>query len=342
MSEREIAEIFAAAYSKAGNIQNAVSGYAKAGLHPYNPDKFTDEEFVASELTDIPLNVVEPAADVSSGAVTTQEHQNEVIISFQCTVTANESCTNPETRPLADVSSSGVEGNTDQQTTVLVHRSGLEDSVEQPNTSDNMLESSREKQVNASTVQCLSELCNEMPAHSNTAKAVVQGISSEICSFADLIPIPKKLSQIPTRKRKVAHAEVITASPYKNSLLAAKSPNSSKPATKPNRRTSSGKKIRHKKKVELLKKNAGKESATNATLDSDDEPLAVLRKQHPTGTLADNTMCKSCRVTYGDPNDPRKTEEWFQCDGCSIWLHESCAELFGAFGDEDYLCKMCL
>ena len=54
-------------------------------------------------------------------------------------------------------------------------------------------------------------------------------------------------------------------------------------------------------------------------------------------------MCKFCDKKYGDPEDPLRDEEWVSCQKCSVWLHESCAEKYGVFDDdEDYLCQLCI
>jgi len=54
VTEGVVTEIFAAVYSQAANMKNAVSGFQKSGLHPYNPDIFTDSDFMAADVTDVP------------------------------------------------------------------------------------------------------------------------------------------------------------------------------------------------------------------------------------------------------------------------------------------------
>jgi len=64
--------------------------------------------------------------------------------------------------------------------------------------------------------------------------------------------------------------------------------------------------------------------------DSDDDvPLSVIRANNSSV----DSGCKVCSVKYGDPADPKKTEEWVRCNSCGTWLHDSCAEEYGAFGD---------
>jgi len=55
VTESQVAELFAEAYNRAATLKNAHSGFAVSGIHPYNPAKFDDKDFIASELTDRPL-----------------------------------------------------------------------------------------------------------------------------------------------------------------------------------------------------------------------------------------------------------------------------------------------
>lgn len=78
--------------------------------------------------------------------------------------------------------------------------------------------------------------------------------------------------------------------------------------------------------------------------DGDDEqtPLSViagkLRKKR-----SDENTCRCCNVRYADPNDPRIYDDWVSCTRCSSWLHETCADNFGVFDEQDgYLRKQCM
>jgi len=53
----EVAVIFASAYNRCANMQKAVSGFQSCGLWPYNPDRFTDDDYAASYLTEEPSNI---------------------------------------------------------------------------------------------------------------------------------------------------------------------------------------------------------------------------------------------------------------------------------------------
>ena len=63
VSEWQIAEIFSAAYGKAATVQNACNGFRKAGIIPFRRDLFTDEDFAASAITDVPLETPSQPSD---------------------------------------------------------------------------------------------------------------------------------------------------------------------------------------------------------------------------------------------------------------------------------------
>ena len=70
VTEADVAEIFGKVYSVAANYGNAASAFAKTGINPFNPDIFTDADFLAADVTDMPadpeVSTVAPAAESSS------------------------------------------------------------------------------------------------------------------------------------------------------------------------------------------------------------------------------------------------------------------------------------
>lgn len=55
VTQFQIGALFNEAYCKAATVQNAVNGFAKTGIVPFNPDIFPDYMYEASETTNIPL-----------------------------------------------------------------------------------------------------------------------------------------------------------------------------------------------------------------------------------------------------------------------------------------------
>lgn len=88
----EIGKIFGLAYNKSATINNAVSGFRKAGIVPYNPDVFSDFDFMAASTTETPYtpnttNIVDQSIDnktlLSSNATDTVDQfiNNETTLS---------------------------------------------------------------------------------------------------------------------------------------------------------------------------------------------------------------------------------------------------------------------
>ena len=109
------------------------------------------------------------------------------------------------------------------------------------------------------------------------------------------------------KKRKVAHAEIITSSPYKQHLVETqhRSACASKPKTK-NKQLSKTKRVSRKK-----------------------------------AALGLATPCHKCGVDFGDMADLKRNDDWFQCEPCSAWFHESCGEEVGILDDDSFTCQKC-
>lgn len=52
----KIAKIFGEAYLKAAVMSNAINGFSKTGIHPLNPDVFSESDYLAAATTDIEYN----------------------------------------------------------------------------------------------------------------------------------------------------------------------------------------------------------------------------------------------------------------------------------------------
>ena len=53
VTEFQIAALFGSAYTKAATVSNAISGFRKCGINPFNPHIFSDDDFAASDVTDM-------------------------------------------------------------------------------------------------------------------------------------------------------------------------------------------------------------------------------------------------------------------------------------------------
>jgi len=52
ISEMEFSEIFSEAYGLAASVRNAVNGFRAAGIHPYDPQRFTPDDYFGCAVTD--------------------------------------------------------------------------------------------------------------------------------------------------------------------------------------------------------------------------------------------------------------------------------------------------
>lgn len=50
-----MAKLFGGAYAKSASVQNAVNGFRKPGIWPYDPNVFGDEDYAPSTMTDRPF-----------------------------------------------------------------------------------------------------------------------------------------------------------------------------------------------------------------------------------------------------------------------------------------------
>ena len=55
ITDYDLCGIFAPAYQRVANVDKAVNGFAASGIWPYNPEKFGDEDFAPSTVTELPI-----------------------------------------------------------------------------------------------------------------------------------------------------------------------------------------------------------------------------------------------------------------------------------------------
>ena len=107
------------------------------------------------------------------------------------------------------------------------------------------------------------------------------------------------------QKRKVAHAEIITGSPYKQHLVDTQHRSASKPKTK-NKQLSKTKRVSRKK-----------------------------------AALGLATPCHQCGVDFGVMADLKRNDDWIQREPCGAWFHESCGKEVGILDDESFTHQKC-
>jgi hypothetical protein len=207
VSEWQIAGLFAEAYNRAANAKNAQNGFAECGIHPYNPNKFDNENFLPSELTDRPEEA--PAPSTSTSAVTSMPARASPSLSENEPSAAELSCSKPTeslaTCTINDRSLGNAEFPASSAPIVveIVDVNGV----------------SRIQHFEAGEDVIISM---DSAAEENvlTTEHPVIEPSSSPTTFRDLVPVPRLSSRqnASKRKRTVNHAELLTASPYKTQL----------------------------------------------------------------------------------------------------------------------------
>jgi len=351
VTEYDVAGIFAKAYAKAATVKNAISGFEKCGIHPFRKDMFSDEDFLGADFTDNPL-----CSETTSGSAT-----QEIATSTHSCLAADQLPERMQESPDLSTSmepASSTSTNDDTTGVVLVtvpatRSEDIETRAVFSSSASQEIATSTHISVTADELpECVQEspdLSTSMePASSTSTNDDTPGVvlvtdpatrSEDIETqsnmpprFSDVIQVPKQLRQPSLkRKRKVAHAEIITSSPYKNELKKRKSLNEST-------KTSRTKETVSKNEEQQSKKKRIGESTTKKTRITRPKTQKMKSKKHITANDDDddNTLCLYCKGAYRE-----SVEGWIQCTGqCKLWAHNSCAGV-DSQGPTDYVCELC-
>ena len=133
------------------------------------------------------------------------------------------------------------------------------------------------------------------------------------------------------RKRKVAHAEIITSSPYKNELK------KRKPLKESTKASHTKETVSIKEKQQNKKQRRTGENTTKKTRITRPKTQKTTSKKHKTtNDDDDNTLCLYCKGAYKE-----SVEDWIQCTGqCKMWAHNSCAGV-DSQGPANFVCELC-
>ena len=310
ISELEFGEIFSEAYGLAASVKNAVSGFRAAGIHPYDPHRFHDDDYLGCAATD---------KDQNAPAVTAQ--LTKAREEFSDTVTESES-----------TPSTSVEPATGEVT--------VTESEPIPSTS----------------------------VKPTAGEGKAQRADTRV-NFKALITLPKAESRPASSKRKraVAHATVVTCSPYLKELQSANAKKAAAELRKESRRLNCGARQNLSRKFESVEKVAKKQnvkrkkkgnhnvegakkiknSSTKRGRGGFNEDVGCSvknrRKKKKVNTAVDDHQpCQFCGKRYNTKEDDKPEDDWFECVACKQWVHETCAEQAGVIGDDEFICKGCV
>jgi len=140
-------------------------------------------------------------------------------------------------------------------------------------------------------------------------------------SFSDVIQVPKQLRQPSLRrKHKVAHAEIITSSPYKNELNKKKHIG----LIESTKETDNMNQEQQNKKQRRTGQNATKKTRIL-------RPKTQKTKSRKHNDDDDNTFCLYCKGSYKE-----SIEGWIQCTGqCKMWAGVD------SQGPANFVCELC-
>ena len=253
VGERDIAEIFATAYGRSATQGNAVSAYKKTGIEPFNPGVFSDEDFVAADVTDntvsssdviisvhvsslnmeqvdaaVPTNHPDAVDHTADHASRSNTEQLDTIVQIEQPYTDSNEVAGPVT----------VESNADDHQTVSKQTSLS--NVEQADSAMLFnLACAVDPVSDHASLSEIDQLDITLPTEQPDANVVQvpdlvgveshAGVQCAFTSFDILIPAPKLGQRQTTRKRKVAHAMIVTSSPYKSELRQNKEAKKKKP-----------------------------------------------------------------------------------------------------------------
>ena len=174
---------------------------------------------------------------------------------------------------------------------------------------------------------------------------VADSLTNAATPLRSLIMIPKR-AQVLRSKREVAHAKIITSSPYKRKLENAAEEKKKKADSKRKRSEKSAekkaKKAESKAKTAEAKMKQSEKSAQSKLKTADtkrtrtEKSAAGIKKNRPTEVSeVDETPCLCCEIMFCDSSVP-----WFRCARCAKWVCGNCTGC-GKFKKKRFFCGLC-
>lgn len=282
----QMSSIFCEAYLKACTPENALKGFQKTGIFPYNDGLFTDLDFAAAEVTDIdPPNIVPvPVNELVEGSAT-QDNNLEPI---------------PSTSSACD---SRAESHQDpSETRHCTPEPNEIDDVESPLASEASVSSPLK-------IRPVSKSPSKLRI--NTDK--VSETAFPVASPSFIRPIPKLSGPRKMMTRKTGKTAIITSSPYKNELEA--DLNRKEQADRMKKRKMENK---EQKQIGVTKQATKKSKRSRCSKNTpENDNVSTSSSSEEDG----DTECMVC----GEKYTASSNEGWIQCSSCYSWAHDACA-----------------
>ncbi|XP_046681625.1 MFS-type transporter clz9-like [Homalodisca vitripennis] len=308
VTQYQVSRLLGESFLSAATPTVAVKGFRRCGIVPINRDVFTDADFVASTTTEIPnpsqshptadINPVspdpdkdgpadaDPNASATSGPV--DPDPNASATSGPVDPDPNASATSGpvDPDPNASTTSGPILGSGDPTTLFVLVSSS-------PNTSSN----ERPLKPNASSA------LSSMPSRPTSSALSPTAIPSTsfVVSPQEIIPIPKTNIIKRQNKRKKGSAAVLTSSPYKAELEAAKAEKENKERLKKIKleKKEEKKKLANKKKKPVKEKRKPKVAKRALFLNESDSDES-------------DADCLYCQNLF---SKSKSNEGWIRCSG---------------------------
>lgn len=368
VTQFDVASLVRVAYEKSATVQNATSGFRKAGIFPYNKNLFTDLDFT-------PATVYEnaPVIEGDENIAATDEGDTSVTRENSTSIGSNTlaEAQNPVTQEDDDVTDAE-DGDVTDAEDVLVTEGGKNApiNVDEGNgdNPDDITESSAVVQVSASENkedECTTKSTDEdqvvvedskviegaqdhgqqldktleediltTTCFSDVTNILEQPSTSYIVSPRKLLPPPKVTPTIKKRKVRSQKSEILTSSPF-IAIIEKKTEMRKKPKLDLDQNSEGKGKKRNKKEINE-KKGQGTNDSKRTTKGKGKGKGKRTKKEKTLQNDNESTQdvfCLFCGEKYIEP----PTEDWIQCPTCLGWAHELCTDI----DDGRFLCVNC-
>lgn len=304
ISDFDVAALVNSAFSKAARLDIAQSGFKCSGIYPFNRDIFTELDFLPSQMTNVEEDPVlnenlscnitavisqltTSRCDLLPAQVTTHQISSEISNQQSATATSQ-----PSTSGFG-LSASVIMQPTNNENSYQQYTAA----ISQPSTSSNQ--------------QSASVSFDSSHPSINPHKQTDVSPNASYQLLKQLSPLPDaSRKRLQFRRRKAQRSEILTSSPYKNTLVEKAIDTKKKTATA----------------IGVKKKNTTAKSATNKK-----KPALKTKRNIQNLTRDEETECIICGETF--------EEDWIQCDKCKDWAHEACVYIDEA--QIYYYCDVC-
>ncbi|KAB0801970.1 hypothetical protein PPYR_02363 [Photinus pyralis] len=320
----QVSSLFGAAYNRIANLEKAHKAFSCTGIYPFNPEVFSEEDFMGATVTERPINetlneVVDPNDAVSpavSSAISPDKQINiieNVSISFEDSEIRNMLLSAKPNYPVVLASANNPDiAISCQENTELNTNGEIEpDSVVHAEDGNE----------------------NKGGNDENSCRAIEIEKAVEEDQIEKIIPIPKCNREKKASKGK--KSEILTSTPYKEEVENCNEKRVARKIPKTTKRKILCEETENKNKPKNTK--TAKNNKENPKSNSSKSKSQKKNNENSTNknqVEEDAGICPGCGDTYSDPPEL----DLIQCTLCLEWWHEVCT----AYTTGEFQCDVCL